>query len=250
MLPSEAEGDKYEFTLNDNYQLYTTIFLTVILPTLLFIFYSAQIVEVISWFIFPILLLGGYLQYRVCKYVINKLTHYNRQKKHEKYWKAVKQNCKTHLELIESLKIHQKYPEDKKQIRLFQRVIVTEITQGNSPLLSVLATDEQNQQHNFKVPTFLGSYIEDLMPKGFSFVIERDNIEITSISATQLIAGKYNFYFSDQRDEKEDPSKSVFYNIYYRLYMEYLLSHKDAWAIVKKYGKINNNRVSILRKVF
>jgi len=79
-LPSEAESDKYEFFLNDNYQLYTTIFLIVILPTLLFLFYSAQIVGAISWFIFPILLLGGYLQYRVCKYVIIKLTHYNRQK--------------------------------------------------------------------------------------------------------------------------------------------------------------------------
>jgi len=148
------------------------------------------------------------------------------------------------LELIESLKNHQKYPEDKKEIRLFQRVIITEITQGDYPLLTVLATDEQNQQHHFKVPTFLGSYIKDFMAKGFSFVIERDNIEITSISATQLIAGKYHFYFSDQRDEKEDPSKSVFYNIGYRLYMEYLLSHKEVWSIVQKYGKEHKERVS------
>lgn len=237
VLPDD-QHDKYEFFLN-KVEFSIVVFVLIVIPTVLFLNYSEPITDRVHWFAFFILALAGYGLYKIVKYTIITLMDYKREKKHAEYWEDIRANCEKHLERIENLKAHQSDQEDTNAINPCKQVTITEVTpHGDLPLFTAYGTDEHNRKHCFKVPVLLGSHITDKTDKGTAFVIERDRLDLDTLSAAKLIAGKYNFYFADLDGAKEKPLKSVFYSIYYRLHLAYLLSHKDAVAIIKRYEKI------------
>ncbi|UCZ55084.1 hypothetical protein LGQ02_10310 [Bacillus shivajii] len=235
VLPKEKDSQKYEFFMN-RLQFYLMISMVVALPTLFFLIYVEPIVDTLHWFVFPILIFVAYFLYMICKYIITSVQHYNRKKKYKHYWEDIRENCKNHLELIETILSHQR-KEVNHHIAATKVIAIEEIQHHHFPLNIAYTLDENNEEYALKVPVYLGSYISEKLENGFSVIIERSNAELRTISSTELVAKKNNIYFLDGNREKKELPKSVLYHIYYRLHWEYLLSHKDGLSIIKGYEK-------------
>ncbi|AOM84411.1 hypothetical protein [Salisediminibacterium beveridgei] len=234
-LPRSGESDQYEFFLNDNYQFYLILFGTVILPLFLYFYYREWIADTFGWITFPLLAVGGLLIYLFSKTIILKVIHANRRKQRNAYWCDVRRNCTNQAERMERLIQNQN--NQKHSERRVEKLTIEEVKDGSGKLPVISALDETGQGYELDVPGALGAFLERVMGKGKSVVIENPVTSGKSLSATQLISKRSPMFVMDRNGEKSQLEKGMLYDLYHRLHVAYLLSHKDAWSIVKQYEK-------------
>lgn len=239
-LPGNGESDQYEFFLNDNYQFYLILSGTVILPLIVYFYSREWIFDTFGWLTFPLLAVGGLLSYFFSKTIILKVIHANRRKQRKEYWLDVRRNCTNQAERIERLILNQKNQEHSD--RLVEKLTIKEVKDGPGMLPVILARDETGQGYELDVSNTLGTFLDRAMEKGKSVVIENPVTSGTSLSATELISKRSTMFVMDQNGEKSPLEKGMLYDLYHRVHVEYLLSHNDAWSIVKQYEKEAKNQ--------
>ncbi|MBB5171985.1 hypothetical protein [Texcoconibacillus texcoconensis] len=239
-LPSEADIDHYDFQINQGVAVLMILFVFAI-PSFSFIRIALITTEDIAALLSLLAILtasfAAFLFYKLTIFLLQWMTDNKRASQNKQFWQAIRENCHNHLSYIEKIKKRDDREQDLKNDDSMKEVTITEVNiRENEPSIAT-GFDQSNNQLYLRVSNQLGTYINHMQKKGFSFVIKANLHAVADISLTQLKRMKYDTFFINVDGKTEEVPEEMMKNIYHRVALAYTLSKKEAQPILQGKSK-------------